>query len=205
MPAVGYEHPDQSHFVSRHFYEVGALDPGLSTGWMGRYLDRVGSPDNPLQGLALDSTLAPALAAGLALLIGTRAAGRMVGEFPGLDALDPQGNLRATADFGAVYAALLRAVAGHRGRRHRPRRRARGPAAAGQVKRLLWACVALALLAPAAAAAAAPARMMVTADEWRLLSSLSEATRNVKSGQYALWCSLRGHRAAGMRATLHVR
>ena len=62
MPAVGYEHPDQSHLVSRHFYEVGALDPGLSTGWMGRYLDRVGSPDNPLQGLALDSTLAPALA-----------------------------------------------------------------------------------------------------------------------------------------------
>lgn len=46
-------------------------------------------------------------AAGLGLLIGTRAAGRMVGEFPGLDALDPQGNLRATADFGAVYAALL--------------------------------------------------------------------------------------------------
>ena len=64
MPAVGYEHPDQSHFVSRHFYEVGALDPGTTTGWLGRYLDRVGSPDNPLQGLALDSSLAPALAAG---------------------------------------------------------------------------------------------------------------------------------------------
>jgi len=64
MPAIGYEHPDQSHFVSRHFYEVGALDPGLGTGWLGRYLDRVGSPDNPLQGLALDSSLAPALATG---------------------------------------------------------------------------------------------------------------------------------------------
>jgi uncharacterized protein (DUF1501 family) len=62
MPAVGYEHPDQSHFVSRHFYEVGALDPRLATGWLGRYLDRVGTPDNPLQGLALDSSLAPALA-----------------------------------------------------------------------------------------------------------------------------------------------
>ena len=62
MPAVGYEHPDQSHFVSRHFYEVGALDPRLGTGWLGRYLDRVGTPDNPLQGLALDSSLAPALA-----------------------------------------------------------------------------------------------------------------------------------------------
>ncbi len=62
MPAVGYEHPDQSHFVSRHFYEVGALDPRGQTGWMGRYLDRVGSPDNPLQGLSLDGSLAPALA-----------------------------------------------------------------------------------------------------------------------------------------------
>ena len=63
MPAVGYDHPDQSHFVSRHFYEVGALDPQTTTGWLGRYLDRVGSPDNPLQGLALDNSLAPALAA----------------------------------------------------------------------------------------------------------------------------------------------
>lgn len=62
MPAVGYTHPDQSHFVSRRFYEVGALAPQLRTGWMGRYLDRVGTADNPLQGLALDSSLAPALA-----------------------------------------------------------------------------------------------------------------------------------------------
>ena len=62
MPAIGYEHPDQSHFASRHFYEVGALQPQLHTGWMGRYLDRVGRPDNPLQGLALSYDLAPALA-----------------------------------------------------------------------------------------------------------------------------------------------
>ncbi len=62
MPAIGYDHPDQSHFNSRHFYEVGALQPKLMTGWLGRYLDRVGSPDNPLQGLALSGDLAPALA-----------------------------------------------------------------------------------------------------------------------------------------------
>ena len=62
MPAVGYEHPDQSHFNSRHFWEVGALQPRLVTGWMGRYLDRVGAMDNPLQGLALSGDLAPALA-----------------------------------------------------------------------------------------------------------------------------------------------
>ncbi|WP_210492525.1 DUF1501 domain-containing protein [Patulibacter sp. SYSU D01012] len=62
LPAVGYDHPDQSHFTSRHYWEVGALDATGRTGWMGRYLDRVGTPDNPLQGLALDGRLAPALA-----------------------------------------------------------------------------------------------------------------------------------------------
>jgi uncharacterized protein (DUF1501 family) len=63
FPAIGYDHPDQSHFTSRHYWEVGALDTGAGYGWMGRYLDRVGSPDNPLQGLSLDSNLSPALAA----------------------------------------------------------------------------------------------------------------------------------------------
>jgi uncharacterized protein (DUF1501 family) len=62
MPAIGYDHPDQSHFTSRHFWEVGGLDPGGRTGWLGRYLDHVGTPDNPLQGLSLDGSLAPALA-----------------------------------------------------------------------------------------------------------------------------------------------
>ena len=62
MPAIGYDHPDQSHFNSRHFWEVGALQPKLLTGWLGRYLDRVGTPDNPLQGLSLDGELSPALA-----------------------------------------------------------------------------------------------------------------------------------------------
>jgi uncharacterized protein (DUF1501 family) len=62
MPAIGYEHPDQSHFNSRHFWEVGALDRRLVTGWLGRFIDRVGQADNPLQGLSLDGELSPALA-----------------------------------------------------------------------------------------------------------------------------------------------
>lgn len=62
MPAVGYTHADQSHFTSRHYWEVGATSTSLQTGWLGRYLDAVGSADNPLQGLSLDDTLAPALA-----------------------------------------------------------------------------------------------------------------------------------------------
>jgi uncharacterized protein (DUF1501 family) len=62
FPAIGYDDPDQSHFTSRHFWEVGGLDPRGRVGWLGRYLDVHGSADNPLQGLALDETLAPLLA-----------------------------------------------------------------------------------------------------------------------------------------------
>lgn len=62
MPGIGYDDPNQSHFTSRHFWEVGAADERLATGWLGRYLDRVGSRDNPLQGLSLDWSLQPSLA-----------------------------------------------------------------------------------------------------------------------------------------------
>jgi uncharacterized protein (DUF1501 family) len=62
MPGIGYSGADQSHFTSRHFWEVGATSEALRTGWLGRYLDRTGSPDNPLQGLSLESRLQPALA-----------------------------------------------------------------------------------------------------------------------------------------------
>src|SRR4029077_6335237 len=62
MPAIGYTNADQSHFTSRHYWEVGATDANLRTGWLGWYLDQVGTADNPLQGLSLDDTLAPALA-----------------------------------------------------------------------------------------------------------------------------------------------
>src|SRR5215213_4053734 len=61
-PAIGYDSPNQSHFTSRHFWEVGATDPSATTGWLGRYLDRVGSVNVPLQGLSLDNSLSPQLA-----------------------------------------------------------------------------------------------------------------------------------------------
>jgi uncharacterized protein (DUF1501 family) len=62
FPAIGYEPQDESHFTSRHYWEVGQLDTNARSGWMGRYLDLVGEPNNPLQGLSLDYSLAPALA-----------------------------------------------------------------------------------------------------------------------------------------------
>jgi uncharacterized protein (DUF1501 family) len=62
VPGVGYANADQSHFTSRHYWEVGELNANANTGWLGRFLDVVGSPDNPLQGLSLDGSLAPSLA-----------------------------------------------------------------------------------------------------------------------------------------------
>jgi uncharacterized protein (DUF1501 family) len=62
FPAIGYEPQDESHFTSRHYWEVGQLDTNARSGWMGRFLDIAGEPENPLQGLSLDYSLAPALA-----------------------------------------------------------------------------------------------------------------------------------------------
>jgi uncharacterized protein (DUF1501 family) len=62
FPAIGYDHPDQSHFTSRHYYEIGELDVGFHTGWLGRYIDAVGDAENPLQGLSMDGTLSPMIA-----------------------------------------------------------------------------------------------------------------------------------------------
>ncbi len=62
LPAIGYDHPDQSHFTSRHYWEVGATDPRVLTGWLGRYLDIAGVADNPLQGLSITGNLEPSLA-----------------------------------------------------------------------------------------------------------------------------------------------
>jgi uncharacterized protein (DUF1501 family) len=75
LPAIGYTGADQSHFTSRHYWEVGATNAGLRTGWLGRYLDRVGTADNPLQGLSLDGDLAPSLATARRPVAALRGAG----------------------------------------------------------------------------------------------------------------------------------
>jgi uncharacterized protein (DUF1501 family) len=56
FPATDYPKPDYSHFHSGHFWRTGVLDRSYSvdTGWLGRYLDLVGSPSSPLQGVTID-------------------------------------------------------------------------------------------------------------------------------------------------------
>lgn len=75
MPGIGYSSPDQSHFTSRHYWEVGELDPRARTGWLGRLLDGIGTVDNPLQGVAMDGYLAPSLAAARVPVASTLGAG----------------------------------------------------------------------------------------------------------------------------------
>lgn len=62
FPGIGYTDPDMSHFTSRHYWEVGATDASLLTGWMGRYLDVTGDTRNPFQGLSMDGQINPMLA-----------------------------------------------------------------------------------------------------------------------------------------------
>ena len=62
FPGIGYADEDMSHFTSRHYWEVGATNAELSTGWLGRYIDIAGDPTNPLQGLSLDGQINPTLA-----------------------------------------------------------------------------------------------------------------------------------------------
>ncbi len=46
-------------------------------------------------------------AGGAAFLMGTPAKGTMVGEWPGLDTLDEDDNMRSTSDFRALYCGLI--------------------------------------------------------------------------------------------------
>lgn len=62
LPAVGYDHPDQSHFTSRGYWHAGQVGvPSGGAGWLGRLLDRTGAADNPLQGVSLSGSLSPGL------------------------------------------------------------------------------------------------------------------------------------------------
>jgi len=62
FPAIGYTSPNQSHFTSRHYYEIGEVQVGANTGWLGRYIEQVGADNNPLQGVSLSNELSPSLA-----------------------------------------------------------------------------------------------------------------------------------------------
>ena len=66
LPGIDYANPDLSHFHSRHFWETGLITHNDAPGWLGRWLDRHGSADNPLQGLSVAHGLSPVMRSGRA-------------------------------------------------------------------------------------------------------------------------------------------
>ena len=84
MPAMGYTSPNQSHFTSRHFWETGTLDVGARTGWLGRWLDVVGDPNNAIQGVSLESELSPTLATSRVAVAATSSPADYKFESPGV-------------------------------------------------------------------------------------------------------------------------
>jgi uncharacterized protein (DUF1501 family) len=63
LPGIDYANPNLSHFASRGFWETGMVSQQSVSGWLGRWLDRHGSADNPLQGLSAGDNLSPTLRA----------------------------------------------------------------------------------------------------------------------------------------------
>jgi uncharacterized protein (DUF1501 family) len=63
LPGIDYANPNLSHFASRAFWETGMVSQQSVSGWLGRWLDRHGSAENPLQGLSAGSSLSPTLKA----------------------------------------------------------------------------------------------------------------------------------------------
>jgi uncharacterized protein (DUF1501 family) len=115
MPAIGYDHPDQSHFTSRHYWEVGATETDLQTGWLGRYLDEVGTADNPLQGLSMTGQLEPNLATAKVPVAAITSPDQYTFDAPGvwgpvqnhmLDAIGAFGRIES-ADAGFAAAAAV--------------------------------------------------------------------------------------------------
>ena len=105
MPAVGYDNSNQSHFTSRHYYEVGGTDASVRTGWLGRYLDHVGTPDNPLQGLTLDIAMHPSIATAKMPVATLAAADQYTFAPPGLPAHPLEASiLQEAANIGAAHA-----------------------------------------------------------------------------------------------------
>ena len=50
LPAVGYTGVEQSHFTSRHYWEIGETNTDGRIGWLGRYLDKHGARRQPAPG-----------------------------------------------------------------------------------------------------------------------------------------------------------
>jgi uncharacterized protein (DUF1501 family) len=98
---VSYPNASLSHFQSMDIWQSGSISGDVSSGWLGRWLDRTGS--NVLQACSIGPTVLPAMA-------GNRRTAAAL-----QDTTEPQGQLpQADAHFLAYYHELQRPFAGER-------------------------------------------------------------------------------------------
>jgi uncharacterized protein (DUF1501 family) len=111
LPAVDYVPFSLSHFDSSDYWFAGALS-GLTTGWLGRWIDNNGSTTNPLQAVSIDTALSKAIRTAdkpVCALPSTSSLGFSMRTNAGFD-MPPSGGSNANlnldmAAFGAVAAA----------------------------------------------------------------------------------------------------
>jgi len=61
MPAVDAKQYSLSHFDNSDIWFAASNDQNTKTGWLGRWIDRNGSSDNPLQAISIDTALSKAI------------------------------------------------------------------------------------------------------------------------------------------------
>ncbi|MBE2315509.1 DUF1501 domain-containing protein [Solirubrobacter sp. CPCC 204708] len=61
LPAVDAKQYSLSHFDNSDIWFAASNDQNTKTGWLGRWIDRNGKPDNPLQAVSIDTALSKAI------------------------------------------------------------------------------------------------------------------------------------------------
>jgi uncharacterized protein (DUF1501 family) len=103
FPAADYSPANHSHFESADIWFAGSLQPS-TTGWIGRWLDRYGSPNNPLQAVSIDQSLSKQIRTSTAPVCALQSLRGARFDIPGVD--------RTTIDPTAVMASLAGVAAG---------------------------------------------------------------------------------------------
>jgi uncharacterized protein (DUF1501 family) len=90
FPAADYTPANHSHFESADIWFGGSIEKQM-TGWLGRWLDRYGSPTNPLQAVSIDDTLSKQIRTSTAPVCALRNLRGARFDLPGIDrqTIDP--------------------------------------------------------------------------------------------------------------------
>ena len=103
FPAADYTPSNHSHFESADIWFGGSIDK-VQTGWLGRWLDKYGSPVNPLQAVSIDDSLSKQIRTSTAPVCALRNLRGARFDLPGVD--------RQTVDPTQVMQTLAGVPAG---------------------------------------------------------------------------------------------